>query len=129
MGLKGTKYLVTAAMAVTVAAGACALNIGVTPGTLCDRLPEIETTADDVLTLTGAVNVTDLALLCKMSPTVRTLDLSTLFIAPYEYDDTGYMDRLKFEVYELVPNMLAGTEVTRVVLPPYNLAIGVRAWH
>ena len=52
MGLKGTKYLVTAAMAVTVAAGACALNIGVTPGTLCDRLPEIETTADDVLSLT-----------------------------------------------------------------------------
>lgn len=128
MGLKGTKYLVTAAMAVTVAAGACALNIGVTPGTLCDRLPEIETTADDVLTLTGAVNVTDLALLCKMSPTVRTLDLSTLFIAPYEYDDTGYMDRLKFEVYELVPNMLAGTEVTRVVLPPYNLTIGVQAF-
>ena len=128
MGLKGTKYLVTAAMAVTVAAGACALNIGVTPGTLCDRLPEIETTADDVLTLTGAVNVTDLALLCKMSPTVRTLDLSTLFIAPYEYDDTGYMDRLKFEVYELVPNMLAGTEVTRVVLPPYNLTIGAQAF-
>ena len=128
MGLKGTKYLVTAAMAVTVAAGACALNIGVTPGTLCDRLPEIETTADDVLTLTGAVNVTDLALPCKMSPTVRTLDLSTLFIAPYEYDDTGYMDRLKFEVYELVPNMLAGTEVTRVVLPPYNLTIGVQAF-
>ena len=128
MGLKGTKYLVTAAMAVTVAAGACALNIGVTPGTLCDRLPEIETTADDVLRLTGAVNVTDLALLCKMSPTVRTLDLSTLFIAPYEYDDTGYMDRLKFEVYELVPNMLAGTEVTRVVLPPYNLTIGVQAF-
>lgn len=128
MALKGTKYLVTAAMAVTVAAGACALNIGVTPGTLCDRLPEIETTADDVLTLTGAVNVTDLALLCKMSPTVRTLDLSTLFIAPYEYDDTGYMDRLKFEVYELVPNMLAGTEVTRVVLPPYNLTIGVQAF-
>ena len=128
MGLKGTKYLVTAAMAVTVAAGACALNIGVTPGTLCDRLPEIETTADDVLTLTGAVNVTDLALLCKMSPTVRTLDLSTLFIAPYEYDDTGYMDRLKFEVYELVPNMLAGTELTRVVLPPYNLTIGVQAF-
>ena len=128
MGLKGTKYLVTAAMAVTVAAGACALNIGVTPGTLCDRLPEIETTADDVLPFTGAVNVTDLALLCKMSPTVRTLDLSTLFIAPYEYDDTGYMDRLKFEVYELVPNMLAGTEVTRVVLPPYNLTIGVQAF-
>lgn len=128
MGLKGTKYLVTAAMAVTVVAGACALNIGVTPGTLCDRLPEIETTADDVLTLTGAVNVTDLALLCKMSPAVRTLDLSTLFIAPYEYDDTGYMDRLKFEVYELVPNMLAGTEVTRVVLPPYNLTIGVQAF-
>ena len=66
MGLKGTKYLVTAAMAVTVAAGACALNIGVTPGTLCDRLPEIETTADDVLTLTGAVNVTALTLrLCS----------------------------------------------------------------
>lgn len=128
MGLKGTKYLVTAAMAMTVVAGACALNIGVTPGTLCDRLPEIETTADDVLTLTGAVNVTDLALLCKMSPTVRTLDLSSLFIAPYEYDDTGYMDRLKFEVYELVPNMLAGTEVTRVVLPPYNLTIGVQAF-
>ena len=38
------------------------------------------------------------------------------------------MDRLKFEVYELVPNMLAGTEVTRVVLPPYNLTIGVQAF-
>lgn len=124
MGLKGTKYLVTAALAVTVSAGARALDITVTPGRLCEQLPVIETTADAELKLRGAVNVTDMALLCRMSPAVRTLDLSSLFIAPYEYDDTGYMDRLKFEVYELVPNMLAGTEVTRVVLPPYNLSIG-----
>ena len=115
-------------MAVTVSVGASALDINVTPGRLCEQLPVFETTADAELRLKGAVNVTDLALLCKMSPTVRTLDLSTLFIAPYEYDDTGYMDRLKFEVYELVPNMLAGTEVTRVVLPPYNLTIGVQAF-
>lgn len=123
MGFKGTKYLLIATMAVTVSVGASALDINVTPGRLCEQLPVFETTADAELRLKGAVNVTDLALLCKISPAVRTLDLSTLFIAPYEYDDTGYMDRLKFEVYELVPNMLAGTEVTRVVLPPYNLTI------
>lgn len=128
MGLKGTKYLVTAALAVTVSAGAGALDITVTPGRLCEQLPVIETTADAELKLRGAVNVTDMALLCRMSPAVRTLDLSSLFIAPYEYDHTGYMDRLKFEVYELVPNMLAGTEVTRVVLPPYNLSIGDQAF-
>lgn len=128
MGLKGTKYLVTAALAVTVSTGAGALDITVTPGRLCEQLPVIETTADAELKLRGAVNVTDLALLCRMSPAVRTLDLSSLFIAPYEYDETGYMDRLKFEVYELVPNMLAGTEVTRVVLPPYNLSIGDQAF-
>lgn len=128
MGLKGTKYLVTAALAVTVSAGAGALDITVTPGRLCEQLPVIETTADAELKLRGAVNVTDMALLCRMSPAVRTLDLSSLFIASYEYDDTGYMDRLNFEVYELVPNMLAGTEVTRVVLPPYNLSIGDQAF-
>lgn len=128
MGLKGTKYLVTAALAVTVSMGAGALDITVTPGRLCEQLPVIETTADAELKLRGAVNVTDLALLCRMSPAVRTLDLSALFIASYEYDDTGYMDRLNFEVYELVPNMLAGTEVTRVVLPPYNLSIGDQAF-
>lgn len=128
MGLKGTKYLVTAALAVTVRAGASALDISVTPGRLCEQLPVIETTADAELKLRGAVNVTDMALLCRMSPAVRTLDLSSLFIASYEYDDTGYMDRLNFEVYELVPNMLAGTEVTRVVLPPYNLSIGDQAF-
>lgn len=128
MGLKGTKYLVTAALAVTVSMGAGALDITVTPGRLCEQLPVIETTADAELKLRGAVNVTDLALLCRMSPAVRTLDLSSLFIAPYEYDETGYMDRLKFEVYELVPNMLAGTEVTRVALPPYNLSIGDQAF-
>lgn len=128
MGLKGTKYLVTAALAVTVSAGARALDITVTPGRLCEQLPVIETTADAELKLRGAVNVTDMALLCRMSPAVRTLDLSSLFIASYEYDDTGYMDRLNFEVYELVPNMLAGTEVTRVVLPPYNLSIGDQAF-
>lgn len=128
MGLKGTKYLVTAALAVTVSAGARALDITVTPGRLCEQLPVIETTADAELKLRGAVNVTDMALLCRMSPAVRTLDLSSLFIAPYEYDDTGYMDRLNFEVYELVPNMLAGTEVTRIVLPPYNLSIGDQAF-
>ena len=128
MGLKGAKYLVTAALAVTVSAGARALDITVTPGRLCEQLPVIETTADAELKLRGAVNVTDMALLCRMSPAVRTLDLSSLFIASYEYDDTGYMDRLNFEVYELVPNMLAGTEVTRVVLPPYNLSIGDQAF-
>lgn len=128
MRLKGTKYLLIAAMAVTVSAGASALDINVTPGRLCEQLPVIETTADAELKLRGAANVTDLALLCRMSPAVRTLDLSTLFIAPYEYDDTGYMDRLKFDVYELVPNMLAGTEVTRVALPPYNLSIGDQAF-
>lgn len=128
MGLKGAKYLVTAALAVTVSAGARALDITVTPGRLCEQLPMIETTADAELKLRGAVNVTDMALLCRMSPAVRTLDLSSLFIASYEYDDTGYMDRLDFEVYELVPNMLAGTEVTRVVLPPYNLSIGDQAF-
>lgn len=128
MGLKGTKYLVTAALAVTVSAGAGALDITVTPGRLCEQFPVIETTADAELKLRGAVNVTDMALLCRMSPAVRTLDLSSLFIASYEYDDTGYMDRLNFEVYELVPNMLAGTEVTRVVLPPYNLSIGDQAF-
>lgn len=128
MRLKGTKYLVIAAMAVTVSAGADALDINVTPGRLCEQLPVIETTADAELKLRGAANVTDLALLCRMSPAVRTLDLSALFIAPYEYDDTGYMDRLKFDVYELVPNMLAGTEVTRVALPPYNLSIGNQAF-
>lgn len=128
MGLKGAKYLVTAALAVSVSAGARALDITVTPGRLCEQLPVIETTADAELKLRGAVNVTDMALLCRMSPAVRTLDLSSLFIASYEYDDTGYMDRLNFEVYELVPNMLAGTEVTRVVLPPYNLSIGDQAF-
>lgn len=128
MGLKGTKYLVTAALAVTVSMGAGALDITVTPGRLCEQLPVIETTADAELKLRGAVNVTDMALLCRMSPAVRILDLSSLFIAPYEYDETGYMDRLKFEVYELVPNMLAGTEVTHVALPPYNLSIGNQAF-
>lgn len=128
MGFKGTKYLLIATMAVTVSVGASALDIIVTPGRLCEQLPVIETTADAELKLRGAVNVTDLALLCRMSPAVRTLDLSSLFIAPYEYDETGYMDRLKFEVYELVPNMLAGTEVTRVALPPYNLSIGNQAF-
>lgn len=128
MGLKGTKYLVTVALAVTVSAGARALDITVTPGRLCEQLPVIETTTDAELKLRGAVNVTDMALLCRMSPAVRTLDLSSLFIASYEYDDTGYMDRLNFEVYELVPYMLAGTEVTRVVLPPYNLSIGDQAF-
>lgn len=128
MGLKGTKYLVTAALAVTVSMGAGALDITVTPGRLCEQLPVIETTADAELKLRGAGNVTDMALLCRMSPAVRTLDLSSLFIAPYEYDETGFMDRLKFEVYELVPNMLAGTMVTRVVLPPYNLSIGNQAF-
>ena len=115
-------------MAVTVSAEADALDINVTPGRLCEQLPVIETTSDAELKLRGAANVTDLALLCRMSPAVRTLDLSALFIAPYEYDDTGYMDRLKFDVYELVPNMLAGTEVTRVALPPYNLSIGNQAF-
>ncbi len=115
-------------MAVTVSVGANALDINVTPGRLYEQLPVIETTADAELKLRGAVNVTDLALLSRMSPAVRTLDLSALFIAPYEYDDTGYMDRLKFDVYELVPNMLAGTEVTRVALPPYNLSIGDQAF-
>lgn len=128
MGLKGTKYLVTAALAVTVSMGVGALDITVTPGRLCEQLPVIETTADAELKLRGAVNVTDMALLCRMSPAVRILDLSSLFIAPYEYDETGYMDRLKFEVYELVPNMLAGTEVTRVALPSYNLSIGNQAF-
>lgn len=115
-------------MAVTASSGAVALEITVSPGSLCDNLPQIETTSDAELKLRGGANVTDLALLHKMSPTITTLDMSALNIIPYQYANTGYMDGLKFAAYELVPNMLAGTGVTRVVLPENNPAIGDQAF-
>lgn len=128
MILTRTKHIVAAIMAVTAGTGAQALEITVSPGSLCENIPQMEITSDAVLKLRGGANVTDLALLYKMSPAITTLDMSALNIIPYQYANTGYMDRLKFGAYELVPNMLAGTEVTRVVLPESLQAIGDQAF-
>ncbi len=87
------------------------------PGSLAPQNVKLESTLDSYVAIKGQADVRDLSLLQRISDHVRTLDLSALTIEAYNYSPGGYKGRITFPEGELVPDMLAGTNVTKVLLP------------
>lgn len=87
------------------------------PGSLAPQNVKLESTLDSYVAIKGQADVRDLSLLQGISDHVRTLDLSALTIEAYNYSPGGYKGRITFPEGELVPDMLAGTNVTKVLLP------------
>lgn len=107
---------------------ALSLEVTVTPGSLARDMARLESTRDTEIKLKGAANVTDLSLLPRISDHVTTLDMSELTIAAYTYTTGGYKGRTQYGAGELVPEMLTGTQVTRVTLPASATRIGNNAF-
>lgn len=123
------KHFLTALFAATLVSGsAFALDLKLQPGGLSNNYAEICNTQDASLTLSGAVDVRDLALLKNMSKTVTSIDMSNLSIKAYKYPSGNYMGRTSFEDGELPPYILSGSRVTSVKLPASLRIIGESAF-
>lgn len=116
-----------AVLALAMTQAAAALEITITPGSLAKDMVRLESTRDPELTLKGTANVTDLMLLHRVSDHVTSLDMSGLSIAAYTYTSGGYKGRMEFAAGELIPDMLAGTQVRQLTLPATATRIGNNA--
>jgi len=119
--------LAALALAMTQALTAAALEITITPGSLAKEMVKLESTRDAEVVLKGTANVTDLMLLPRISDHVTALDMSGLAIAAYTYTSGGYKGRMEFAAGELVPDMLAGTQIRQLTLPATATRIGNNA--
>lgn len=116
-----------AALALAMTQAAAALEIAITPGSLAKEMVKLESTRDAEVVLKGTANVTDLMLLPRISDHVTALDMSGLAIAAYTYTSGGYKGRMEFAAGELVPDMLAGTQIRQLTLPATATRIGNNA--
>lgn len=119
--------LAALALAMTQVLTAAALEITITPGSLAKEMVKLESTRDAEVVLKGTANVTDLMLLPRISDHVTALDMSGLAIAAYTYTSGGYKGRMEFAAGELVPDMLAGTQIRQLTLPATATRIGNNA--
>lgn len=121
-------HIAALAMTLVPAIPALSLEISVTPGSLAGDVVKLESTRDSEIKLKGAANVRDLSLLPRISDHAVTLDMSELTISAYTYTTGGYKGRTQFGAGELVPEMLAGTQVRQVRLPASATRIGNNAF-
>ena len=111
--------IATLTLSMVSALTAEAIKIDVTDGagSLDKQLVELESTRDSEVILTGTVDVRDLRLLTRLSDHVTRLDMSGTDIAAYAFPEGNYKGFSHFGAGQLIPDMLAGTNVTEVVLP------------
>lgn len=114
--MKASIILAATAMALCVP-GASALDITLTPGSLAADMAKLLNTTDAGLTLRGTADVRDLALIKEMPRTVTSVDMKDLTIAAYTYPSGGYLEQTSFAANRVIPMMLAGTNVTSLILP------------
>ena len=108
---------------------ASALEISVTPGDLKSKYADLTNTLDNTLKLTGSADVRDLALLKNMSASIKTLDLSSLDIAAYDYPSgESYMGKASFMGGEIPPYIMTGSHITSIILPEKLSKIGESAF-
>lgn len=114
--MKASIILAATAIALCVP-GASALDITLTPGSLASDMARLLNTTDARLTLRGTADVRDLALIKEMPRTVTSVDMKDLTIAAYAYSTGGYLEQTSFAANRVIPMMLAGTNVTSLILP------------
>lgn len=103
-----------------------ARTVEVTPGNLETLLGDDAKTTIS-LTITGAINVTDLLTISQME-SLTELDMSGVVIESMNAEDPVFMSRRSFEANTIPDYMFFTTGLTKVVLPSTLTAIGESAF-
>lgn len=122
------KLFITLVIALLGIVQSYALQINVSVGALKSSESLLRNTQDATVILRGKANVTDLALLKHLSPSVKMLDMSNLTIEAYSNAKGGYYGKSSFDEGEIPAYMLMSTSIEEIVFPANVRVIGKGAF-